>query len=227
MLLSHGSLRGAPRRGADALRSMRGCTRFVAVLLVVTILLVSRVYYDCAPYVCARRPPSPLVGYPQQWSPTNNTAQSSARKEGTKSIVIASLSSDNTSWMQTTFPEWENNIYVMDDPQAELSVAKNKGKEAMAYLTYLIDNYGNLPDYIVFSHAARWQWHNDDPMYGMLPRRPLELWEDLLNINHRRHTSHPKSPPTLRQQDRLRKSSLCLDTWLPSADQTRESAQQD
>lgn len=33
----------------------------------------------------------------------------------------------------------------------------------------MIDNYDHLPDLTVFIHAARYQWHNDDPLYGTTP----------------------------------------------------------
>ena len=57
----------------------------------------------------------------------------------------------------------------MNDAGANLTVAKNKGNEASAYLTYLITHYHNLPDYMVFIHGKRYQWHNDDPMYDHVP----------------------------------------------------------
>jgi hypothetical protein len=31
---------------------------------------------------------------------------------------------------------------------------------------YIIDHYDKLPDLVVFMHDARYQWHNDDPIYG-------------------------------------------------------------
>jgi Protein of unknown function (DUF3431) len=53
----------------------------------------------------------------------------------------------------------------MDDPSADLRVPKNKGREAMAYLTYLIDNYSHLPSTIAFIHSHRdgypQAWHTD------------------------------------------------------------------
>lgn len=30
---------------------------------------------------------------------------------------------------------------------------------------YIIDNYENLPDVMLFIHSQRFQWHNDDPYY--------------------------------------------------------------
>lgn len=34
---------------------------------------------------------------------------------------------------------------------------------------YIIDNYDHLPSNILFIHAQRFQWHNDDPDYDGLP----------------------------------------------------------
>lgn len=58
---------------------------------------------------------------------------------------------------------------VMNDPDANMTVTRNKGNEGSAYLTYLITHYHNLPEYMVFLHAKRYQWHNDDPMYDHVP----------------------------------------------------------
>lgn len=36
-----------------------------------------------------------------------------------------------------------------------------KGREAAAYLTYIVDNYGNLSPYTIFIHGMEEHWHND------------------------------------------------------------------
>lgn len=84
-------------------------------------------------------------------------------------VVVASKASENATWLDEYFPEWEKNIYHVDDPQAALTVPKNKGRESMVYLTYIIDNYDNFPDNILFIHPTRYQWHNDDPDYDGVP----------------------------------------------------------
>ncbi|KAF2457427.1 hypothetical protein BDY21DRAFT_271586, partial [Lineolata rhizophorae] len=84
-------------------------------------------------------------------------------------IVVASLRGDDTAWIGEHLPEWGANVYVMDDALANLSVPVDKGREGMAYLTYIIDRYDDLPDVIAFSHSARYQWHNDDPLYDGVP----------------------------------------------------------
>ncbi|CEN60628.1 hypothetical protein ASPCAL03064 [Aspergillus calidoustus] len=86
-----------------------------------------------------------------------------------KSMVVASMKGDDVSWLHKFFPDWHKSIYVVDDKKAELTVAQNKGRESMVYLTYIIDNYDNLPDSVLFIHSQRYQWHNDDPYYDGVP----------------------------------------------------------
>lgn len=92
---------------------------------------------------------------------------SNARDKSTPrvALVVASQLRDNTTWLNDGFPVWQQHIYVTDDPNASLAVPANKGREGMVYLTYIIDNYESLSDITIFSHANRYQWHNDDPLY--------------------------------------------------------------
>jgi hypothetical protein len=50
-------------------------------------------------------------------------------------IVVASQASENATWLEEHFPQWEQNIYRVDNPDAPLTVPKNKGRESMVYLT--------------------------------------------------------------------------------------------
>ncbi|KAI8950093.1 hypothetical protein F4801DRAFT_550303 [Xylaria longipes] len=84
-------------------------------------------------------------------------------------LVVASVKAENTSWFNMYLPDWHKNIYVADDPHAPLTVPRNKGREAMVYLTYIIDRYDDLPQNVLFVHASRFAWHNDDPDYDALP----------------------------------------------------------
>ncbi|KAK8129697.1 hypothetical protein PG999_002077 [Apiospora kogelbergensis] len=84
-------------------------------------------------------------------------------------IVVASVKSDNTTWFHRHLPsEWQKSIYVVNDPKAPLTVPQNKGREAMVYLTHIVNNYDDLSDNLVFFHASRFAWHNDDPDYDGL-----------------------------------------------------------
>lgn len=101
-------------------------------------------------------------------------------------LVVAAVKADNTSWIHEHFPSYPTHIYVADDPTAPLTVKKNIGHESNIYLTYctpstraltplyyakkvaryIIDNYHKLPDTVIFIHGRRYQWHNEDPLYG-------------------------------------------------------------
>ena len=62
--------------------------------------------------------------------------QSSSRKPVVqKDMVVASMKKDNTAWLFEEFPDWHKSIYVVDDPNADLTVQQNKGRESMVYLT--------------------------------------------------------------------------------------------
>jgi len=111
-----------------------------------------------------------------QLSSTSTAAAQATETQIRKAIIAVSTKENDVSWMKEYVPDWQANIYVMDDPTANLTVEQNKGNEGAAYLTYLIDNYNNLPDIMVFIHALRYQWHNDDPMYDHVPvLRNLQL----------------------------------------------------
>ncbi|KAI9675114.1 MAG: hypothetical protein M1817_001522 [Caeruleum heppii] len=98
-----------------------------------------------------------------------NYADDGSSHRNSKELVVASLKDDDVSWIHEHFPDWSKAIYVADDPQASLTVPKNKGRESMVYLTYIIDNYDHLPDIVVFMHGLRYQWHNDDPIHDGIP----------------------------------------------------------
>lgn len=98
-----------------------------------------------------------------------------------KTLVIAQLKEDNTTW--ATSPEmqrhgWSVAAYVVNDRNAELRPPKNKGHEAMVYLSYIIDNYDTLPDIAAFMHAHQFAWHNEEifdfDAVEMLSRLSLE-----------------------------------------------------
>ncbi|MCJ1245763.1 hypothetical protein MMC30_002967 [Trapelia coarctata] len=94
-------------------------------------------------------------------------------KERGNALVVVSLKSEDTSWLGGLLEEWERNIYVVDGEAlkegAQLRIPKNKGREGMVYLSFIIDNYDNLPNVTLFLHSARYQWHNDDPLYDGIP----------------------------------------------------------
>ena len=82
-------------------------------------------------------------------------------------LVVSRVAADGDStWLSALSDLYHLCIYTADaliDPHSTyLQVPKNRGHEAMAYLTFLVDNYANIPSAgAVFVHGARWAWHND------------------------------------------------------------------
>lgn len=50
-------------------------------------------------------------------------------------LVVARRKADDTTWLTNQHLDWEKVYYTVDDPKAKLTVPKNKGREAMVYLT--------------------------------------------------------------------------------------------
>lgn len=80
----------------------------------------------------------------------------------TSTLIIAKTKHENVNWILEKMPEQQTAVYVADDPSAPLHPPKNKGHEVMVYLSWIIDNYDNLPDVAIFMHAHQLSWHNDE-----------------------------------------------------------------
>ncbi|KAK5113998.1 hypothetical protein LTR62_003121 [Meristemomyces frigidus] len=93
----------------------------------------------------------------------------------TKAVVMGRLSNEDVDWVTRDLPGWQHYIYTVDlEPNITISPTGfrtpiNKGREAMPYLTYIIDHYNKLSDVNVFIHAHRngypAAWHNDAKDY--------------------------------------------------------------
>jgi len=89
---------------------------------------------------------SDLLG--TEWSPTDVQKEPEETKIdalGQVVLVVASQTTDNTTWLNSAFPSWEKAIYLTDAP-SNLSVPANKGREGMVYLryTFIAMAYGAL-----------------------------------------------------------------------------------
>lgn len=98
-------------------------------------------------------------------------------------LVVPKIKKEDTRWIEEEVPWIKTAIYVADDPSAPLHPPKNKGHEVMIYLSWIIDNYDNLPDVSIFMHAHRWTWHNNEIMgldsAEILKRlNPYRVWRE-------------------------------------------------
>ncbi|PWW75958.1 hypothetical protein C7212DRAFT_193723 [Tuber magnatum] len=107
-----------------------------------------------------------------------------------KHLVLPRMSGEDVTWL-TYFPEDLNILtktYLVDPDNGNtlpgtLTVPINKGHEAQAYLTYIIDHYYDLPDIVIFTHAHSTAWHNNDLQLFSTPAMLLEM-------NYRRVVEH-------------------------------------
>lgn len=90
-------------------------------------------------------------------------------KTRTRTLVVAKLTEENTKWIDEGLADMliphgplHTAIYVVDNSEALLHTPVNKGHEAMAYLTYIIEAYDGLPDVSIFMHSHEATWHNND-----------------------------------------------------------------
>ncbi|KAG2416169.1 hypothetical protein HFD88_007362 [Aspergillus terreus] len=106
--------------------------------------------------------------------------------KGDKVIVMARLEEEPTGWVEEELPDWQSAIYVVNpsrvtiENESALKTPFNKGHESMAYLTYIIDHYDDLPSTIAFLHAHRagffMAWHVDAPLHdNVMAMRNLQL----------------------------------------------------
>lgn len=92
----------------------------------------------------------------------------------TNTIVVISRFDRDTSWTR----ELTDRGYVVlvyehgktGSPNNPYNLNKNKGKEASAYLKYIVDKYDSLPKYSVFLHDEMRAWHHDGSMVDLFLR---------------------------------------------------------
>lgn len=82
----------------------------------------------------------------------------------TTTIIVGRLDRDpaGVAWINDVLKDISKKaIYIVDDPNAPLHLDRNKGREAMVYLKYIIEHYDKLSDVSVFFHSSRMAWHNN------------------------------------------------------------------
>ncbi|KAI0487755.1 hypothetical protein F4859DRAFT_510323 [Xylaria cf. heliscus] len=154
--------------------SLRSPRRLLVATFLVTSFILFVALYHRESLIGGPAPPPPRpVTLPPEVPPEDGESHQAVEQKKPDDreleLVVASVQAEDTSWFHTHLPDWHKNIYIADDPHAPLTVPRNKGREAMVYLTYLIDRYDDLPQNVLFVHASRFAWHNDDPDYDALP----------------------------------------------------------
>lgn len=156
----------------------RKVRRSVTHLTVFGCILFLILYLNCSPSL------SPLKKNPQTYPWTRVTYQTNSEvlppargicpglEESSKpALVISRVEADgDPSWLDVLDKKYHLCVYTVDAPENPksqyLQVPLNRGHEAMTYLTFIIDNYDQIPTRgAVFAHGSRFAWHNDHQTY--------------------------------------------------------------
>ncbi|KAI9036627.1 DUF3431 domain-containing protein [Aspergillus affinis] len=80
-------------------------------------------------------------------------------------LVLAATQTEDLNWLLNYCRDYGTTpfVYTTDaTPEPHLIVPRTtRGREAAAYLSFVVDYYDHLPDYTIFIHSNRDQWHND------------------------------------------------------------------
>ena len=77
-------------------------------------------------------------------------------------VVAPQVLGEDVGWLKSQLLGVESAVYIADNRSDPLHPPRNKGHEVMIYLTFIIDHYDALPDFVIFMHAHRRAWHNND-----------------------------------------------------------------
>ncbi|KLU90861.1 hypothetical protein MAPG_09386 [Magnaporthiopsis poae ATCC 64411] len=81
-----------------------------------------------------------------------------------KVLVLGKIPNEDVSWAHK-LKQWTPFIYTMGkkpEPGYVLRPPSLQGREAIVYLSFIIDYYDPLPDITAFVHEGREQWHNSE-----------------------------------------------------------------
>ncbi|PQE09108.1 Di-copper centre-containing protein [Rutstroemia sp. NJR-2017a BVV2] len=153
----------------------RGLTH---VLLFLTALVLIIYLGGSSSSSSSRSPSLPLskIAYvPKHPTPPSHGSCPGLHSTTKPALIISHVSADGPlTWLDPLRSQYHICAYEVDASPRQhdnvLRVPMNKGHEAMAYLTFIIDNYDALPaEGMVFVHGSRYAWHNDHPAYDNLP----------------------------------------------------------
>jgi autotransporter strand-loop-strand O-heptosyltransferase len=106
----------------------------------------------------------------------------SQEKKNTK--IIAHHFNENLNWLDFLDDSFDYVIYsrTLHNTDKIINIDHDKGVESYAYLKYIIDNYDNLPENMIFIHAHRNSWHQDKNIDLLI--KELDLQKKYFNFNN-------------------------------------------
>mmetsp|Transcript_25870 Transcript_25870/g.66751 ORF Transcript_25870/g.66751 Transcript_25870/m.66751 type:complete len:185 (-) Transcript_25870:494-1048(-) len=88
-----------------------------------------------------------------------------------KAIVVSQYEED-IGWLQELQSKVNDSMLTVSIYQSKddskPGFVKNVGNEAYKYLRYIVDNYDDLPEYVMFVQASAQDWHDPQPKLDII-----------------------------------------------------------
>lgn len=94
-------------------------------------------------------------------------------------MIVSSHFNEDLDWLMDQ-NKFEYNVYSKNSKELHRHKKENvfecinKGHEASSYLSYIIDNYESLPDYVAFVHGHEYSYHQTDSTLRLIDMAFLE-----------------------------------------------------
>ncbi|UJR14172.1 hypothetical protein I4U23_001167 [Adineta vaga] len=139
--------------------------RLIPLVFVTLLLILSYTYRQCqytTPYLQI------------SLDKTKNSSVQLSNSQLTKIIVVSHFNED-LNWLALYIGDKIPYIIYTrsSDSLINHAIPVNKGREAVAYLRYIVDHYSNLPSLVAFIHGHRNAWHQTDPSDIVVALRAL------------------------------------------------------
>jgi hypothetical protein len=136
----------------------------IPIVLVTLLLILSYTFRQCQ-YVYPQ---------PRQFITKSADKTINSTSQLTKLIVVSHFKED-LDWLDLFIGDKiPHVVYTRStDSLIRHAIPINKGREPVAYLRYIVDNYSNLPSLIAFIHAHRTAWHQTGPSDIVVALRAL------------------------------------------------------
>jgi hypothetical protein len=99
-----------------------------------------------------------------RWQPLVQRGNTDFESHITETLVVACKDTDDMSWLDGHFPV-----------KNTTSSHSTKGRESLAYLNYIVENYDRLADVTIFIHNQDHTWHNVRLFYFRMSRMLAQL----------------------------------------------------
>lgn len=104
-------------------------------------------------------------------------------------FIVSSHYNENLDWIKNQ-KNYEYIIYsknpdskeIADIPSENLRIIKNRGLEATSYISFIIDFYERIPEYVAFCHGHEYAWHQSSDILSSI--RAYNFQDEYFTLNN-------------------------------------------